>query len=531
MVAEPDTEVAELAPRRIIAIVAALMLGNLMAVVDTTIVAVALPTIAAEFNSLGDQSWIVTGYMLASSATVPIYGKLGDLYGRKLVYQVGIAIFLLGSVACGAAQSMSMLIAARVLQGLGAGALMVSTLSIIGEVVSPRQRGKYQAYLSMVASAGIVAGPALGGVLVDLLSWRWIFFINLPIGLTGIVVIGLVLRLHTERVEHKVDYLGSTLLVGSVVCLLLALVWGGSRHPWGSGTIIGLFAASAVLLAAFVIQEGRAPEPVLPLRIFGMRAITTSAGYMFLVSTCVFGATIIPYQQFIQVVAGAEVSEAWIYTWPFAAFNVITSITVGRLIARSGRYRRFPIMSASMLLVVMGLMSTMDESSPGPIPGFYMGLMGLGMGLGAMVPVLAAQNAVEREDLGVTTGSINFFQQLGGSVGTAVFGTIFAERLAPRLESLVASGEADAAVLAGGPDAIRELSDPEKLPIQAAYADAIQGVYHWAIPVLVVALAVALLLREAPLRQWSYAARDESGQQAAASPGEDSGEEMASSSS
>lgn len=496
----------ELPRRKILAIVGALMVGNLMAVIDTTIVAVALPTIAAEFGSLANQAWIVVAYMLASTAMVPIYGKFSDIYGRKPVYHAAIVIFLVGSLACGVSQEMWQLITARVVQGLGAGGLMVSALAIVGEVVSPRQRGRYQAYFTVVASAGIVAGPAVGGVLVDSLSWRWIFFINLPIGLVALLVIGIVLDAPHQRVEHKVDFLGSFLLVSSVVCFLLAMVWGGQRHAWSSATIIGLLAATAIGLVAFAMQERSASEPVVPLRLLRLPAVSVSAAYAFGLSLVVMGGTIIPVQQVIQVIIGAKASDVWRYLTPFAVLNVVSAIAVGRLIARFGRYRIFPVLAAFGVLGVMLLFHTIDVDTSGVSVAAYLGLLGLAMGFGAVVPVLAAQNAVDQVDLGVTSGVVNFFQQMGASVGTAIFGTIFATRLAPRIEGLIADGAVTPADVAG-PDAIRELDDGTRSLVAQVYAEAVNGVYLWTSVAAIGAIVLALAMRDAPLKSWSFAAR------------------------
>ncbi len=498
----------ELPARRIMAIVGALMCGNLLAVIDSTIVAVALPTISTELGNAADQAWILVSYMLASTAMVPIYGKLSDLYGRKQVYQYAISVFLVGSLACGIAQTIPQLLAARVVQGIGAGGIMVTALAIVGEVVSPRQRGRYQAYFTMMASAGIVAGPAVGGVILDALSWRWVFWLNLPIGFVALVVIAAVLESGHVRIEHRIDYFGSILVIGAVVAFLMAMVWGGQRYAWGSGTIVGLLIASAVLLAAFVLQERRVAEPVVPLHLMRNRAVVVSAGFSFFVSLTVLGGTLIPVQQFLQVVEGVKASDVWQYLASFAIMNMIVAIATGRLIARTGTYRIFPILSAIGLTACMVMMLAVTVDTGGGFIAVYLGLLGFTMGLGSVVPVMAAQNEVSREDLGATTGVINFFQQLGGSVGAAAFGTIFATRVTDRLGALVSAGDVSAGDAYGGPDVIRGLAEPARTLVRTSYADAIQGVYPWAIASGLIAVGVSLLLREAPLKTWSFAARD-----------------------
>jgi hypothetical protein len=324
-------------------------------------------------------------------------------------------------------------------------------------------------------------------------------------------VIGIVLEPTERRIEHRVDYLGSILLAGAVVTFLLAMVWGGDRYAWTSATIFWLLILSVALMAAFFVQERRASEPVIALRLLRLGAVSVSALYAFSLSLVVFGGTIIPIQQMIQVVIGAKASDVWRYMTPFAILNVVAAVAAGRLIARYGRYRAFPVAASLGVLGTMLLMATVDVDTSGTTVALYLGLLGLSMGFGAVVPVLAAQNAVERDDLGVVSGVVNFFQQLGGSVGTAIFGTIFAKRLSPRIADLVESGAASADQVAG-PEAIRELEAPTRDLVREEYVGALEGVYTWTALAALVAIALALAIREAPLKSWSYAARDLQGE-------------------
>lgn len=489
--------------RQILVVFSGLMLGMFLASLDQTIVATALPTMVGELGGLEHLSWVVTAYLVTSTVAAPLYGKVSDLYGRKIVFQAAIAIFLIGSVLSGLSQSMGQLIGARAVQGLGAGGLMVMAMTIVGDILSPRERGRYQGYIGSVFAVSSIAGPLLGGFLVDNLSWRWVFYINLPIGLAALVVTSAVLNLPFRRVEHPVDYVGAGLLVGGVSSLLLVTVWGGSEYPWVSSVILGLAATAFVLIVAFLWWERRAPEPILPLRLFRNRTFTITSGAGFIVGLGMFGG-IIFLPLFLQVVTGASATNSGLLLLPLMAGVLTSSITSGRLITRTGRYKAFPLVGTAVMTVAMFLLSTMGPSTSYLLSSAYMLALGLGMGLVMQVLVVAVQNAVSAEDLGVATSSASFFRSLGGSFGTALFGSILTSRLAYHLGDLV-SGEGSAlGDLTGSPELIGQLPPQIRTTVVEAFSDSITTVFATAIPFVLIAFVLVLLLPELPLRATAH---------------------------
>jgi len=493
-----------LSHRQILVVFSGLMLGMLLAALDQTIVATALPTIVGDLGGLDQLSWVVTAYLLTTTATTPLYGKISDLYGRKLVFQAAIVIFLAGSVLSGVAQSMGQLIAFRAVQGAGAGGLMVLAMAIIGDILSPRERGRYQGYLGAVFALASIGGPLLGGLFTDHLSWRWVFYINLPIGIVALVVTSAVLDLPFERTPHRVDYRGAALLIGSVTSLLLVTVWGGTEYAWGSPVIVGLAVAGIVLGVAFAFQEHRAVEPILPLRLFGNGVFNVTGAAGFLLGVAMFG-TIVFLPLFLQVVTGVSATNSGLLLVPLM-FGVITSsILSGRLITRTGRYKRFPIAGTILITVGLWLFSTMDATTSRPTVFAYMVVVGLGFGLIMQVLVLAVQNAVEQRDLGTATSAANFFRQLGGSFGVAIFGAIFNNALGERLIALApVTGGIDASVVQNSPEQIRALPSSTQAALVDAFSGALHTVFLWAVPIGVVAFLAVLLLQELPLREHAY---------------------------
>lgn len=459
---------------RVRAIFAGLMLALLLASLDQTIVATALPTIVADLGGLEHISWVTTAYLLASTASTPLYGKLGDLYGRKRVFQVAIVIFLVGSALCGLSQSMLELILFRALQGLGGGGLIVGAQAIIGDVVSPRERGRYQGIFGAVFGVSSVAGPLLGGFFVEHLSWQWIFYVNLPIGAVALAVIAAVLPASATRRSHSIDWLGTGLMASGVSCLILFLSLGGSSQAWDSPQSIALAAGGIVLTVLFVFAERRAAEPILPLSLFSNRVFAVASAIGFVVGFGLFGAvTFLPL--FMQVVNGASATASGLELVPLMVGVLVTSIASGQVIARTGRYKPFPIVGTALAAGGFALLATMDPSTTTVQRSFYMLVLGLGLGMTMQVLVLAVQNAVDYRDLGVATSGATFFRSIGGSFGVAIFGTIFSNRLADELPG--AASRAD------------------------AYADALSTVFLIAVPVLVVAFALTWMLREVPLRR------------------------------
>jgi EmrB/QacA subfamily drug resistance transporter len=486
--------------REILTIFSGLMLGMLLAAIDQTIVSTALPTIVGDLGGLDHLSWVVTAYLLTSTASTPLYGKLGDLYGRKRLFQAAIVVFLAGSLLAGASQNMAQLIGFRAVQGLGAGGLMSLAMAIIGDIVAPRQRGRYTGYMGGVFALASVGGPLVGGFFVDKLSWRWVFYINLPIGIVALAVVGVVLRVPAVRREHSIDYLGSALLVGAVTTTLLVTVWGGNEYAWTSPTIVALGTGAIMLAFAFVAQERRAIEPVLPLRIFRSPVVVVTTILAFLIGMAMFGALVF-MPVYLQVVRGSSPTTSGLQLSPLMFGMIVTSVVSGRLITRLGRYRAFPVAGALFMTFGIFLLSRLEPDSAPWIASVFLVIMGVGLGLSMQVLTLAAQNAVEVRDLGIATSANTFFRSMGGALGVAIFGSVFSSRLASYLaERFPTFADSDRAVVDGGPEVIRSLPDAVRTPVIAAFADALQDVFLLAAPVGAAAFVVALFLKDLPLR-------------------------------
>ena len=492
--------------RQILTVLLGLMLGMLVAALSQTIVATALPTIVGELGGQEQLAWVVSATLLTSTASTPIWGKLSDLYGRKIMFQSAIAIFLLASLASGFAQDMAQLIGFRAVQGLGIGGLMALSQAIIGDVVSPRERGRYQGYIGSVFGIATVAGPLLGGFLVEHLSWRWTFWVGIPIGVAALLVTERVLKLPFPRSRHSIDWLGAFFIVASVSSLLLMLSLGGKEFAWNSVWTYVLAVAAAVLLVLAVWQERRARDPIMPPHLFANRTfvITSLAG--FIVGVAMFGA-IIFLPQYLQIVQGESPTASGLLMLPMMVGLLATSIGSGRAITATGRYKIFPVVGLLVAAVGLWLMSRLTADTSLVVAGVYMFVTGAGIGLVMQVLVLATQNAVEQKDLGVATSGATFFRSLGGALGVAVFGALLTHRLADTIPSRLAEAGVPADQLAGGgpalgsPEEIGALAEPVHTAVITGFADALQTTFLAAVPFALVGFVVLLFLQETPLRR------------------------------
>ncbi len=484
-------------PQRVRLIFSALLLVLLLASLDQTIVSTALPTIVGDLGGLSHLSWVVTGYLLAATVSGPLYGKLGDLYGRKTLLQGAIVLFLVGSALCGLSQSMTELIAFRALQGLGGGGLMVLTLAVVGDIFSPRDRGRYQGFFGAVFGVSTVIGPLLGGFFVDNLSWRWIFYVNLPIGAIALVVIGIAFHARSERVAHRIDYLGAAVLAGGLAAIVLFTSLGGTTYSWGSPEAILMLVVGVALLVAFPLIERRASEPILPLELFRNRVFVVTSAVGFIVGLALFGAiTYLPL--YLQIVKGRSPTSSGLTLTPLMVGLLITSILSGQLISRYGRYKPFPIAGTAIMVVAVFLLSRLTVHTPMDYTIAVMVILGLGLGMVMQVLVLAAQNSVDHRLLGVATSGSTLFRQVGGSIGVAAFGAIFTNRLADELARRLPAGAHIPS--AANPEVIKHLPPAVHAPYIDAVAAALQPVFLTATGIALVAFALTWLLREQPLR-------------------------------
>jgi EmrB/QacA subfamily drug resistance transporter len=500
--AEQEHEPGPITQRRRLIIIGALLLGMLLAALDQTIVATALPTIAGDLHGLSHISWVVTAYLLASTVSTPLWGKLGDLYGRKTFFEASIVIFLIGSALAGLSHSMFELIAFRAVQGIGGGGLLTGAQTIVADVVPARERGRYQGLFGSVFGVTSVLGPLIGGFFVDNLSWRWVFYVNIPIGAVALVVVAAVLPGHLRRAQHKIDYLGTVLLAGSATSLVLLTSLGGTTYRWGSAPIFIMGAAAVILGAGFVWAESRAAEPVIPLHLFRNRVFSASSGVGFVVGFAMFGS-IAYLPQYMQIVKGDSPTVSGLRLLPLMVGLLTTSIISGRLVTRWGRYRVFPIVGTAVMTVGLYLLSHLGVTTNYWLISLYMLVLGAGIGLSLQVLVVAVQNAVDYTDLGAATGGATFFRSIGGSFGTAIFGAVFANVLAGNLvtalhglhlpHGLTASSGASPAVLDRLPAAIH-------LGYITGYATSLQTVFLVGVPFAALAFVLSWTIKDVPLR-------------------------------
>jgi EmrB/QacA subfamily drug resistance transporter len=488
-------------------VISALMLAMLLAALDQTIVSTALPRIASDLHGLSKYSWVATAYLLTSAVATPLYGKISDMFGRKRIFQIAISIFLIGSILCGAAQSMNQLIVFRGLQGIGAGGLMVLAMAIVGDLVPPRQRGRYQGYFGAVFAVSSVVGPLLGGFFADASSilgitgWRWIFYINLPIGILALSAIAARLHLPVKRSPHKVDFAGAALLATSVVTLLLATVWGGVDYPWGSPQIIGLFSAAVVSALLFIWREHYAKEPIIPMKLFRNSVFGVSSLLSFLIGIVMFGALIF-LPQYQQLVRGDSATKSGLMLLPLVAGLMASSVTSGRLISKFGHYRPFPIVGTALVTFAFFLFSHITVDTSRVLLGLWMVILGMGIGMVMPVLTLAVQNAVERKDLGTATSSVVFFRTIGSALGAAIFGAILLNRLTHHITETVggATGASAAKGLSRSAATLHTLPADVLHKVLTAFAASFHDVFLVGIPFAIGAFVVALFLKETPLR-------------------------------
>jgi EmrB/QacA subfamily drug resistance transporter len=490
---------AQMTQRGIYTVFGGLMLVILLASLDGTIVGTALPTIVGDLGGLDHISWVVTAYLLAETIATPLYGKLGDLYGRKLVLQSAIVIFLVGSALCGLSQNLTELALFRGLQGLGGAGLIVTTQAVVGDIVSPRDRGRYQGLFGAVFGISSVAGPLLGGWFTTTFSWRWIFYINIPFGLLALVVLGATLPAAQERVQRSIDYVGTAFLAVSLSAIILFTDFGGSQFDWISPQSIGLIAIGIICMIGFIYAEQRAEEPVIPLRLFKNRVFATASVIGLIVGFALFGSvTYLPL--FLQIVHGSSPTKSGLQLLPLMAGLLVTSIVSGQLISRTGRYKIFPVIGTALMVIGLFLLSRVDESTGYGAISIAMLVLGLGLGMVMQILVLVTQNAVEYRDLGTATASATLFRLVGGSLGTAALGAVFSNQLQSHIDE--ATGGAGGGTATGrlSRDALDQLPPEMRSLIIHAFTQSLNTVFLVAAIVCIAAFIFAMMLPERPLR-------------------------------
>ncbi len=491
-----------LSHRQILVVMSGLMAGMFLAALDQSIVGTALPRITSELGGLDKLSWVVTAYLLTQTASTPLWGKISDLYGRKPIFQAAIIIFLTGSLLAGLSQGIGELIAFRAVQGLGGGGLFALALATMGDVVPPRERGRYGGYFGAVFGTSSVLGPVLGGFFTDGPGWRWIFYINLPIGIAALIITSTALKMKHVRRDHTIDYLGAAVIVAAVSSFLLSCTWAGPDEGWGSSITVSLVVLGVLLTGLFIFVESRAVEPIIPLQLFKIRAFATSNMYSFILGFAMFGA-IIFLPVYLQVVLSMSPTESGLALLPMVVGIFSTSISSGIAMSKTGRYKAFPILGAVTVMVALYLLSNLTVGTDYYKAGFTFYLFGAGLGFSMQIVVTIVQNAVERRHMGTATSSVAFFRSMGGTFGVAVFGAILSARLVTHLASELGSKGASAVGggdVTGNVEKIQQLPEPVHGLVLHAFSDSLNNVFLYAIPVVFIALVISFFIPEVELK-------------------------------
>jgi EmrB/QacA subfamily drug resistance transporter len=485
--------------REVLIILPGLLLAIMLAMLDQLVVSTALPRIVGDLGGVTHLSWVVTAYVLASTVTTPLYGKLGDQYGRKRLLMIAIVLFLIGSALSGLSQTMDQLIAFRALQGLGAGGLLTGAIATIGDLVSPRERGQYMGYIMGAMTLAMIAGPLVGGYITDHLSWRWIFYINMPVGGAALLYLAATLHMPRRRVQHRVDYPGAVVLATAATSIILLTTWGGSQYAWGSAPIMGLGALAVVSTVAFLVIEARAAEPILPLHVFRNRNFSLATAMSFLLGLAMFGAlTFLPlYQQTVQHLSA---TGSGLMLIPMMLGSTVTTLIAGQVTTKTGRYKALPIIGSAVMAAGMWTLTTLSVATGRLTTGLFFVLIGVGMGFLMQVTTLIVQNSVGPQDMGVASSSRTFFQQIGGSIGVAAFGAVFAKRLTDVLRARLPGVR-----LAGGggqlnPVAVNHLPAAVRHDVFYAITHAVTGVFWLVVPATAIVFVLAWFIKEVPLR-------------------------------